>query len=282
MKTRILVAGRSIVKNEDENIVLDWRAFAAEPPTEESMNIKNLRERWPRDDAGLASIPRRSWPERQPSALEIPQLKESLEKCMKEKKSCIQERFVLATALLDDPLRSFEAPQLYEYNAIKFGDADSACAFGQCLQYGTGIEENDELATKWYFVAAAQAHPQALYALGAYYYCGDGFLEENEVLALRCFAQAAQNAQHPGAMFMLADALLEGGILETNTELAARWLLAAGDRGHRGARSRLFALLTFQQQNIPQTYRKKNSSSKFTDASRQTLRRRKTELYFHS
>lgn len=222
-----------------------------------------LRRRWPSDSAGPESIPKRSWPETQPEESEIPGLRAALAACQSSGADCVAERFVLATALLGSPATCTEAVSLYKVGS----DSDSLCALGQCYQYGTAGIQDDFLAVAYYRRAAAEGHAQAHYALGSLYYVGDGALEEDETAAVRHFAIAAK-AQHPAAMYLLGDCILEGaGGLEVDSQVAVAWLVAAGDKGHRGARSRVFALLDPAAEASP----------RFTDASRQTIRRRKTQ-----
>lgn len=220
----------------------------------------------------MQGIPKRSWPDVQPEAAEIPALHEALDLCLKageKRANCRAERFVLATAWLCAD-RYAEALRAYGEDDE---DADSLCAMGQCYQYGTGVSQDDVLAVEYYRKAASMGHPQALYALGALYYVGDGDLEEDESEAVRHFALAAAQG-HASAMYMLGDSLLDGiAGLQPDSDAAVRWLIAAGDKGHRGARSRVFALLAPRDDASPRQWDEKG----FTDASRQTLRRRKTE-----
>ena len=111
------------------------------------------------------------------------------------------------------------------------------------------------------------------------YYVGGDTVNEDEQKAVYLFAAAA-GQRHAAAMYMLGDCLLEGTVLGVDRAAALRWLVAAGDEGkyfyvmllrsllptalgHRGARSRVFALTdpTLQTRD-----------DRFTDASRQSLR----------
>lgn len=223
-----------------------------------------IRHRWPQDEAGMQGVPKRAWPDEQPEASEIPRLERALKRCVGK---CESERFVLATALLgaSDP----RGVDLYRAG----DDPDSLCALGQCYQFGTGVDQDDDKAVEYYRRAADAGHPHALYSLGALYYVGDGALQEDETQAVKYFARAAA-ALHPAACYLLGDCILEGTAgLEPDRDAALRWLVAAGDRGHRGARSRVFALVNPQScVDADQDW-----DRQFTDASRQTLRRRKTQ-----
>lgn len=230
----------------------------------------HMRQRWPTDQAGMQGIPKRSWPEIQPEEDEIPALRRTLVACYarKPKPTCDAERFVLATALLGctSPSQQAEALSLYEEGL----DSDSLCALGQCYQYGMGTEQNDDRAVTYYRRAASAGHAHAHYTLGALYYIGDGAVEEDEAEAVRHFAIAAELG-HPAAMYMLGDCILDGAAgLAPDQDAAIRWLVAAGDRGHRGARSRVFALLEPRSMYDNES---DASDPRFTDASRQSLRR---------
>jgi TPR repeat protein len=103
-------------------------------------------------------------------------------------------------------------------------------------------------------------HAQALYELGVALYTGEGAAED-EAAAAKMFRRAADTGQ-PAAAYMLGDCLLDGvGVVRDRAE-ALEWLVTAAELGHRGARSRVLALLEMQEGD---------DYGKFTDASRQTL-----------
>ena len=66
---------------------------------------------------------------------------------------------------------------------------------------------------------------------------------------------------------MLGDSILEGVVVEKDPTAALAWFVFAGDRGHRGARSRAFALTQ------PNTTGEETGFGRYTDASRMSLRR---------
>ncbi|KAJ1460319.1 hypothetical protein M885DRAFT_433978 [Pelagophyceae sp. CCMP2097] len=224
-----------------------------------------MQRRWPSDAEGLKGVPKRSWPDVQPEASEIPLLKAALEACVNEKgvAGCDDVLFTLATACVGDKDSAETGLQLY-YEAAKRGHADSMCALGQCHELGFGVKANDKLAFRWYEQAAVKhEHANAMYELGVLYFIGDS-VEEDERQAVELFLAAAKQG-HAGAMYLLGDCLLEGaGGIAKDKDKALRWLIHAGDAGHRGARSRVFALT--DPVAHPET-------SHFTDASRQSLRK---------
>lgn len=218
-----------------------------------------LGARWPRDEAGMVGIPKRAWPERQPEPDEAPALRELLLQCeARGAGACSAERFVLATALFGTP----ESPALYAADADR--DAEAACALGICYQSGTGVELDEDRALQLFRKAVAREnHAQAHYELGAMAYVGQG-MAEDEAVAFAHWARAAARG-HPAAAFMLGDVYLEGLAVPRDADAALRWFVFAGDRGHRGARSRAFALTQ------PETTAAETASGRYTDGSRMSL-----------
>jgi len=92
------------------------------------------------------------------------------------------------------------------------------------------------------------------------YYTGEG-VDENEEEAVRLFKLAAEQ-HHAAASYMLGDCLLDGADVELDRASALEWLVQAAELGHRGARSRVMAVL---EKKEGEDY------GVFTDASRQTL-----------
>lgn len=107
---------------------------------------------------------------------------------------------------------------------------------------------------------SALRYAQALYELGVCYYNG-GVVEMDEVRAAQLFKLAAE-ADHTHGLFMYGDCLLEGVGCTRDGGQAVRYIHAAAERGHRGARSRLMALLAADGQI---------AQGLFTDSSRQSL-----------
>eukprot|EP00984_Skeletonema_dohrnii_P017638 scaffold8080_cov144-Skeletonema_dohrnii-CCMP3373.AAC.2 len=103
-------------------------------------------------------------------------------------------------------------------------------------------------------------HPQSVYELAVAKYTGEG-VAEDEVEAVRLFALAAEQ-DHPAAAYMLGDCMLDGIGVEMDRGAALVWLVRASELGHRGARSRVMAVL---EKKDGEDY------GDFTDASRQTF-----------
>ena len=98
----------------------------------------------------------------------------------------------------------------------------------------------------WLEQAVAAGSAQGAYELGSLYYTGlGGILPEDEDRAYALFEQAAAQ-RHSGAMFMVADHLLQdggdGGDVTAESR-AVEMMHAAAERGHRYARQRIRELL---------------------------------------
>jgi hypothetical protein len=238
---------------------------APPPPVyrRQSLEHVQLGERWPRDTAGMVGIPKRAWPERQPEVEEVPALRELLRKCVaKGGETCSAERFVLATALIGSRDDQAEGAALYAVDAND--DADAACALGICYQSGTGVDIDETRALQLFREAVAKTnHAQSHYEIGAMAYVGQG-MDEDEAVAFEHWAKAAAQG-HPAAAFMLGDVYLEGLAVPKDADRALRWFVFAGDRGHRGARSRAFALTQ------PETTDEETMSGRYTDGSRMSI-----------
>ena len=146
-------------------------------------------------------------------------------------------------------------------------DADAACALGICYQSGTGVDLDEGRALELFRAAVATTnHAQSHYEIGAMAYVGQG-MDEDEALAFAHWAKAAAQG-HPAAAFMLGDVYLEGLAVPRDEDAALRWFVFAGDRGHRGARSRAFALTQ------PETTDEETASGRYTDGSRMSIANR--------
>jgi TPR repeat protein len=155
------------------------------------------------------------------------------------------------------------------YQALaEAGNSDGMVAAGMCLVDGfdgvdetmADIQRRERAGLAWLRKASELGHAQALYELGVCYYNG-GVVEMDEVRAAQLFKLAAE-ADHTHGLFMYGDCLLEGVGCTRDGGQAVRYIHAAAERGHRGARSRLMALLAADGQI---------AQGLFTDSSRQSL-----------
>ena len=149
------------------------------------------------------------------------------------------------------------------------GHADSQCMLGIIFREGTAdIDPDPVKALVWFQRAAGSGnHAQACYEMGVALYTGEGGVPEQEGRAVEYFERAA-SLGHAAAAYMLGDCLLDGvGVIRDRAE-ALEWLVAAGEMGHRGARSRVLAVL----ENTA------DESGVFTDGSRQSFQRRAADV----
>ncbi len=227
-------------------------------------------ERWANDDyASWRKLPARAWPADQPSAEEVPALRRAVTSCCASSSSqaCQLARFRLATALVYAGVDPREGLRIYQ-SLAGHGDSDGMVAAGICLIDGFDgvdesteeIEERERAGCEWLRKAIDHGHAQALYELGVCYYNG-GVVEADEARAAELFKRAAEQ-EHTHGLFMYGDCLLEGIGCARDGALAVRYIHAAAERGHRGARSRLMALLAADGQV---------AEGLFTDSSRQSL-----------
>jgi TPR repeat protein len=142
------------------------------------------------------------------------------------------------------------------------GYPNAMAYYGMCLNEGRADKiPNSEAAVSWFRrTADMYGHPQSQYELGVAFYTGEGVVEDEEE-AVRLFQLAAEQ-NHSAACYMLGDCLLDGIGVDTDRGLALEYLVRASELGHRGARSRVMAVL---EKKDGEDY------GAFTDASRQTM-----------
>jgi TPR repeat protein len=134
------------------------------------------------------------------------------------------------------------------------GDQEGQFRLGHAYEDGSGIEQNDELAVRWYRKAAEQGHSKAQNSLGFMYRQGKGVLR-NKVEAAQWYRKAAQQCDPNGA-YNLAIAYYNGDGLDADPGLAFAWLLVAKQCGNLGTKSALDQItseLRNQQREIAET-----------------------------
>lgn len=227
-------------------------------------------DRWANDDfAAWRKLPARAWPADQPPAEQVPALRTAVSSSCRSSGSqrCHLARFRLATALVYAGVDPQEGLGIYQ-SLAEDGHSDGMVAAGICLIDGFDgvdesmeqIEQRERAGCAWLQKASELGNAQALYELGVCYYNG-GVVDMDEVRAAQLFKLAAEQ-DHTHGLFMYGDCLLEGVGCARDAALALRYIHAAADRGHRGARSRLMALLAADGQV---------ADGVFTDSSRQSL-----------
>ena len=233
--------------------------------------INHYRRDWEYKDGKTTSTktPSRSWPDNVPSNEDLSFMLEDMKYCSRspnfrsDKEYCNRLMFRVSSALV---VQYDEASQIKGMRLLRSlaetGMADAMAYYGICLNEGrAGLEPNAEAAVCWWRRSADMyQHAQSLYELGVAYYTGEGVVE-NETEAVRLFELAAEQ-NHPAAAYMLGDCLLDGVGVEMDRAAALEWLVRAAELGHRGARSRVIAVL---EKKEGEDY------GGFTDSSRQTF-----------
>ncbi|KAK1740795.1 Sel1-like repeat family protein [Skeletonema marinoi] len=236
--------------------------------------IGQYRKEWEYRADGNATTatktPSRSWPDNVPSNDDLPSMLEDMKYCSRSPNSrsdkeeyCHRLNFRVASALL---LQYDEESQKKGMDILRrlaeTGYSDAMAYYGICLNEGrAGLDPNAEAAVSWWQLSMDRyLHPQSVYELAVAKYTGEG-VSEDEVEAVRLFALAAEQ-DHPAAAYMLGDCMLDGIGVEMDRGAALVWLVRASELGHRGARSRVMAVL---EKKDGEDY------GDFTDASRQTF-----------
>jgi hypothetical protein len=216
---------------------------------------KEMLQRWERDEDGWRELPARAWPTYQPNPEELEGLRAEVahHECtssnnISEKTAdlCQKLSFNIATALVFYNLDAEAGLRQYEELA-KEGHVDSMVACGVILMDGLGVPPQEEKAIEWLKKAVAFDSAQGCYELAVVLYTGlEGVLEEDPKAAFELFKKAAKQ-DHTGAMFMMADCLVEGEGTEISVAQAVPLFYRAAERGHRYARQRIRELLAKQE-----------------------------------
>jgi hypothetical protein len=218
-----------------------------------------LRKQWEKDEEGFRNLPARAWPPHQPNIEDIPNLeKQLMEECPLVKKQstkkCQDLKFLLATAYVfnnfsetaDGDENRINHKRGYDmYVEESETHPDSMCAAGILNVEGLGRDVCEEVGLKFLNRAYSEhKHAQSMYELGTAHYTGlEGYLEEDEDLAFQFFLEASE-LDHYGAMYMVADCLMEGIGAAIDIERAIPLLFVAADSGHRFARQKCRELFT--------------------------------------
>ncbi len=89
------------------------------------------------------------------------------------------------------------------------GDADVQYGIGWMYHNGYGLAINDREAIRWWELAAAQGHIDALFALGMLYALGEGSIQRDMALAVSYYHKAAREG-HEDARLLLRTLIIEG------------------------------------------------------------------------
>ena len=254
-------------ENDDESIRFQ-KALAYH-----QSQIQSYRRKWEYSANSVATTstktPSRSWPDDIPSTDDLSWLLQDIKYCKRspnfrsDKEYCNRLMFRVASALLlqfDD--ESHERGLQMLRQLAEGGYPDAMVYYGMCLNDGRAGRDPDSVAAVSWFKRCNEMyeHKQAQYELGVALYTGEGIAEDEEE-AVRMFRLAADQ-HHPSACYMLGDCLLDGVGVAIDRASALEWLIRSGELGHRGARSRVMAVL---EKKEGEDY------DGFTDSSRQTF-----------
>lgn len=115
------------------------------------------------------------------------------------------------------------------------GNVEAQFCVGRLYANGFGVAMNDELALKWYGLAAAGGHAEAQYNLGVMHANGWG-VQMNEVPAAGFYRLAAEQGFTP-AQAALGFSYKHGAGVEESLAKAWMWFDVAAQRGDLGAGS---------------------------------------------
>ncbi len=114
---------------------------------------------------------------------------------------------------------------------------------GMYYDLGSGVEEDNQEAFKWFSMAAEQGHSRAQYHLGEMYYFGSG-VEEDDQEALKWFSMAAEQG-HSGAQYHLGGMYDFGYGVEEDNQEAFKWFSMAAEQGNSEAQHYLGEMYYF-------------------------------------
>ena len=113
-------------------------------------------------------------------------------------------------------------------DAAEQGDADSQYNVGRCYFEGTGVDQDNDEAYKWFEKAAEQNHVHAEYMIG------ECFLNGVSSEAFKWFLKAAEHGDAE-AQYKVGRCYFEGSGVGENEEEAFKWLLKSAEQGHAAA-----------------------------------------------
>jgi len=240
--------------------------------------LKDYRLRWEYNNPTSRTPTTSGWPHKVPSSpQEVSMLEYDYQFATGKYRDDLQFRLAAYYLQTQEKEIASKAFPLLQELAIRGDHLDAMCLFGTVWMEGIAgsITANPAKACVWFDRAAAGGHRQACYEMGVALYTGEGVVE-NESLAVEFFEKAASMG-HAAAAYMLGDCLLDGvGVTLRDRAEALEWLVAAGEMGHRGARSRVLAVL--EQPHMTSQQQEQHNGNRFTDASRQTFRRRRSSI----
>jgi len=254
---KIQTLRRAVVNEGDEDLVVKKsirRVDTVQVLSKIRQTEKEMLERWERDEDGWRKLPSRAWPAYQPNSQQLEGIKKDILKIRCHSSSsadnnsiCTKVLFDLASALVFNNIDHEAGLKQYEKLA-KQGHVDSMVACGIILMEGFGsIALREEEGIHWLRKAVEADSTQGCYELGCIYYTGiDDLLEEDSKMAFELFQKAAQR-DHPAAMFLMAECLVDGEGTEQSVARAVPLFYRAAEFGHRYSRQRIRQLLASEE-----------------------------------
>ncbi|KAG0233964.1 hypothetical protein BGW41_001262, partial [Actinomortierella wolfii] len=122
-------------------------------------------------------------------------------------------------------------------NSAKEGDSSAQMKLAEMFENGTGVDQSDEEAFKWYLEAARQGHAPAQHKTGNNYLRGRG-TDKNPSEALLWFQKGASQG-HSASQLSLGAMYDSGKEVEQNYSEAMKWYLEAAAQGNSDAQFRI-------------------------------------------
>ena len=144
---------------------------------------------------------------------------------LEEQNASIREKIIEMTTG-DNP--DFDAAINFIKPLAEQGYAAAQNGFGNCYQYGQGVEKNKVEAVKWYRKAAEQKYAIAQRNLGVCYEYGKG-VEKNEIEAVKWYRKAAEQ-KYAIAQRNLGVCYENGTGVEKNEVEAVKWYRKAAEQ----------------------------------------------------
>ena len=128
------------------------------------------------------------------------------------------------------------SPELLQ--KAKNGDAEAQFNLGWCYGTGTGIQQDDKEAMKWYKKAAKQDYASAIRNVGLYYMNGGGAIEKDEKEGIKWIKKAIEKGNIHSKV-ILAGYYLQGNGVPKDTLMFQTLLKEAAEQGDTTAQCNL-------------------------------------------
>jgi TPR repeat protein len=161
---------------------------------------------------------------------------------------------LLSATLVSQPQEQSSPQRKYAEEARKRaeqGDAQSQANLAFYYQIGSGVEQSDTEAAKWYRKAADQGNAGAQFQLGAIY-AGAKVLTQDYAEAVRWYRKAAEQGQVL-AQVRLAELYQQGEGVSQDYGKAVEWYRKAAEQGDPGAQFTLSGMYE-DGKGVPQDY----------------------------